>query len=221
MIGNKHHFVIAGASGLIGSSLLEMMLENDAVAKVTCLVRSQMDREHSKLVQKEINFDQISEKDLPKNADATFCCLGTTMRKVKGDKDAYRKVDYEYVVKLAVFSQRAGIPQYHVVSASGANASSRIFYNQLKGRMEGELQKLNKLRSIYIYRPSMLLGDRNEIRYAEMAGKFIMKAFSFLIPKSNKAIHDAQVAYSMLHNALSPKKGTHIISNKEMIEKSN
>ena len=202
---------------MVGGSLLEMLLNNPATGKVTALVRSPLDQKHPKLSEKQINFNDFTEKELPQNADATFCCIGTTMRKA-GDKETYRTIDYEYVVKLAVYSQRAGISQYHVISAAGADSSSRIFYNQLKGRMEEELQKLKKLHSVYVYRPSLLLGAREEFRMGERIGTVLMKTFSFLIPTKHKAIHDAQVAYSMLHHALHPKKGFHVISNKDMHE---
>ena len=217
MIGNKRHYIIVGATGLVGSSLLEMLLNHQQTGKVTALSRRSIDREHPKLEEKIIDFNKFTEKDLPGTADAVFCCLGTTIRKA-GDKATFRMIDYEYVVKLAVFTQRARIGQFHVISAAGANARSRIFYNQVKGRMENEVQKLSKLHSIYIYRPSMLLGNRNEFRLGESVGKAVMKVFDFLIPKRAKAIHDAQVAYSMLHHSLKPKKGVQTISNKEMLE---
>ncbi len=215
MIGNKQHYILAGATGLIGSSLLDMLLNNDEVGKVTVFTRRPLERSHAKLSEKQVDFETLSEKDFPKNVDATFCCLGTTM-KTAGSRDAFVKVDYEYVVKLAVFSQRSGVAQFHVVSAKGANIDSKIFYNKVKGRMENELQKLGKIRSIYVYQPSMLLGNRAEFRFGETVGKIAMKAFSFVIPKSYKAIHDAQVAYAMLHHALNPTKGVHKVDNAEM-----
>lgn len=215
MVGNKQHFLIAGASGLIGSKLLDMLLNHAEVGKVTVLVRTPLKREHRKLQQRQIDFDTFTEKEIAPNTDAVFCCLGTTIANA-GSRDAFRKVDYEYVVKLAVYTQRAKVQQLHVISAAGASSKSRIFYNQVKGRMENEVTKLNKLRSIYIYRPSLLLGNRDEFRLGETIGKIFMKAFSLFIPKSRKAIHDVQVAHSMVVNAMKPSKGTHIVDNKAM-----
>lgn len=217
MIGNKHHFIIAGATGLIGSALLNMLLENEQVGKVTILVRGPIEKAHPKLQIVEVNFDTMTERMFAPNVDAIFCCLGTTMAQA-GGKAAFRKVDYEYVVKLAVFAQRQKITQFHVVSAAGAKATSFIFYNKVKGRMELEVKKLDKIRSIYFYRPSMLLGDRTEFRLAESMSKVVMKGLNFLIPKSAKAIYDGEVALGMLTNALAPKKGVFVVSNKEMIE---
>ncbi|GAB5538244.1 MAG: oxidoreductase [Salibacteraceae bacterium] len=216
MIGNKKHFLIAGATGLVGSAVMEELLANDEVGKVTILVRRPIDIDHDKLAIQIVDFDDLKERAISPNVDAVMCCLGTTMAQA-GGKDAFRRVDYEYVVKLAVFAQRQNIPQFHVVSAAGAKASSKLFYNKVKGRMEQEVQKLNKLRSIYFYRPSMLLGERDGFRLAESVGKVFMKVFAFMIPKAYKAIKDEQVASSMIKNALNPKKGVHIVSNAEML----
>lgn len=217
MIGNKKHFFIAGSTGLVGAALLEQLLNNDDVGKVTILVRRPIDAEHPKLVIKDVDFEDIDEKVIPPNVDAVFCCLGTTMAQA-GGKDAFRRVDYEYVVKLAVFTQRQKISQFHVISAGGASATSKIFYNKVKGRMELEIKKLDKIRSIYIYRPSMLLGKRDQFRFGESMGKVFMMALSFIIPKAYKAIRDEQVAASMVQHAMNPKKSVFIIGNKSMIE---
>lgn len=216
MIGNKYHFVVAGSTGLVGKALVEMLLSNDNVGKVTTLSRSALDIEHSKLNQCLVDFELISEKDIAPNVDAVLCCLGTTMAQA-GGKDAFRRVDYEYPVKLAIFAQRQKVGQFHVISASGANPNSKVFYSKVKGRMEMEIKKLDKLRSIYFYRPSLLLGNRKEFRFGESLGKVLMVAFGFLLPKSIKAVHASQVSYAMLSNALNPKKGIHIINNASII----
>lgn len=217
MIGNKKHFLIAGATGLVGSALMEQLLLNEEVGKVTIMVRRPVNADHKKLQIKEVDFETINESVIPPNVDALFCCLGTTMAQA-GGKDAFRRVDYEYVVKLAVFAQRQKIPQFHVISASGANEKSKIFYNKVKGRMELEVRKLDKIRSIYIYQPSLLLGNRDQFRFGESLGKILMKTFSFIIPMRHRAIQDEKVAASMVQNALSPKKGQHIIGNSEMLD---
>lgn len=217
MIGNKKHFVVAGATGLIGTSLVEQLVANDEVAKITLLVRKPTGVSNPKLSEKMIDFDLFSEKDLPQNVDAVFCCLGTTLKRA-GSKEAFKRVDFDYVVKLAVFTQRQKIPQYHVISAAGANPTGTVFYSRVKGNMQLELQKLDKLKSIFVYQPSMLLGDRDEFRFLESVGKFFMKAFGFLIPKSSKAIYDWQVAKSMIHFAMKPQKGYNEISNAAMLE---
>ena len=217
MIGNKKHFLVAGATGLIGTSLVEQLILSDDVAKVSSLVRKPSGASNPKLNEVVVDFDLISEKELPKNVDATFCCLGTTMKNA-GNKEGFKRVDFDYVVKLAVFSQRVGIPQFHVISAAGSNPKATIYYNRVKGMMESELKKLTKIRSIYIYKPSMLLGERDEFRLLETIGKVVMKSLDFLIPKPSKAIYDWQVSKSMIHFAFKPQKGLNEINNQTMLE---
>jgi uncharacterized protein YbjT (DUF2867 family) len=217
MIGNKKHFLVAGATGLVGSTLVEMLLSNETVGKVTVLVRRATSFESEKLEERMIDFDSFTEREIAPSVDAIFCCLGTTMAQA-GGKDAFRRVDYEYPVKLAVFAQRQNIQQFHVISSSGASPTSKIFYSKVKGRMELEIKKLDKIRSIYIYRPSMLLGDRTEFRFGESLGKFFMKALSFMLPNSIKAVHANEVSYTMVNNALSPQKGVHVVSNSEILQ---
>jgi uncharacterized protein YbjT (DUF2867 family) len=215
VIGNKKHYLIAGASGLVGQQLLQLLLDDPETGKVSSFVRRSSGVAHAKLNEININWDTFTEKDIPPQVDATFCCLGTTMKKA-GSKDAFKTVDFDYVLKLAVFSQRKNIPQFHVVSAAGADKDSRIFYNRVKGNMEQELEKLKKFKSVYVYRPSMLLGDREEFRLGETLGKIAMKAVSFLTPKSYKAIYDVQVAMNMLHHSKQAKKGYHVVDNAAM-----
>ncbi|MDP4663818.1 MAG: NAD(P)H-binding protein [Salibacteraceae bacterium] len=216
MIGNKKHFLVAGATGLVGTSLVEQLLLNPEVAKITLLVRKPTGVSNPKLTEKIIDFDTFSENALAQNVDAVFCCLGTTLRKA-GGKEAFKRVDFDYVLKLAVYTQRQNIAQFHVISAKGSNQKATVFYNRVKGHMESELVKLDKIKSIYIYRPSLLLGDRGEFRFGEVVGTFFMKALSFIIPDSTKAIKDHQVAKNMLSNAMNPKKGVHYVENAEMI----
>ena len=217
MIGNKKHYLIAGATGLIGKQLLQLLLDDPDTGKVTSLVRSETSNEHKKLAEKVIDWDNLTEKDLPISVDATFCCLGTTMKKAR-TKEAFKKVDFDYVLKLAVFSQRTNVSQFHVVSAAGSNPKAIIYYSRVKGNMEDELHKLKKFKSIYIYKPSMLLGDREEFRFGETLGKIAMRLVSFMTPTSSKAIYDIQVAMSMLHFAKNPQKGIHEVSNAQMHE---
>jgi uncharacterized protein YbjT (DUF2867 family) len=220
VIGNKQHYLIAGASGLVGKQLLQLLLDHPETGKVTSLVRKPSGIEHKKLAEKVIDWDNFTERDLPISVDVTFCCLGTTMRKA-GGKAAFKMVDFDYVLKLAVFSQRIKSTQFHVISAAGASSKSLFYYNRVKGNMEAELHKLDKLKSIYIYRPSMLLGDREEFRFGEIMGKIFMRLFHFLTPISAKAIYDVQVALSMLHFAEKGEKGIHEVSNAEMHELTN
>ena len=126
--------LIAGATGLVGSYLLRMLLQSDRYSKVIAVVRKPIEIKDTKLEQKVIDFDKLAVTP-GLTADDIFCCLGTTMKKA-GSKEKFYKVDYTYVVELAKVTSRQFASQFLVVSAMGTDKNSRFFYNRVKGEME-------------------------------------------------------------------------------------
>ncbi|MBT8326568.1 MAG: NAD(P)H-binding protein, partial [Bacteroidia bacterium] len=169
--------IIAGSTGEVGKNVLLQLLDKDLFHEVTSLTRRKSLIEHGKLNNQHIDFDAI-EKLAPINADALFCCLGTTIKKA-GSKEQFRKVDFKYVVDLASWAKKAGVQQFHVVSAMGANSKSGVFYNRTKGEMEEALIQF-KFDSTYIYRPSLLDSDRDEKRIGERIGILVFRMLKFL-----------------------------------------
>jgi len=74
--------------------------------------------------------------------------------------------------------------------------------------MTEEALKQIGFKQLVILRPSLLLGERTEMRIAEKVSGFMMKALNFLIPDNYKAIRAEKVADSMLKMAM--KSGVHI-----------
>lgn len=98
--------------------------------------------------------------------DVIFCCIGTTMKKMQGDKEAYRKIDYDIAVNAAQLGKANGCEKFALVSAVGADSKSRNFYLKLKGETE-EAVEASGIESVYILRPSLLMGNRKEFRFGE------------------------------------------------------
>lgn len=197
---------IAGATGLVGSHLLPLLLEADRYGKVVAVTRKPLP-EHPKLQQ--VTFD-MGDADAysPYRVDDVYCCLGTTIAKA-GSKENFRKVDFDYPHQLAKALLANGASQYMLVSALGANASSSIFYNRVKGEIEQAIIETG-FSAVHIFRPSLLLGDRKEKRGGEDAAKLVYKIFGFLIPEKYKGIHAAKVARAMIDNASADVTGVHI-----------
>lgn len=194
--------LIAGASGLIGSLLLPLLLASDRYAKVVVVTRRPLPQVHPKLEQRVLDFDELEEYSMGLIADDVYCCLGTTMRQA-GSKEAFYRVDYLYVVKLAALTARNFASQLLVVSAMGADLESRIYYNQVKGEMEAAVRQ-TPFRAIHFFRPSLLLGDRPEKRLGEQLGSFLLRVLNPLLlgPLRNyRAIPAAAVARAMLRAA--------------------
>lgn len=208
--------VLIGVTGLIGNYLLEELLADDHFDHVRVLVRRPYALTHPKLEKVLVDFNDGDSILVALNdCEVAFCTVGTTQAKVKGDKTAYRKVDYDIPVNLARFCKMTGCEKFILVSAVGANEKSGNFYLQLKGEVETAV-KAQGLTSVHIMRPSMLLGDRKENRTGEKIAKAIMQTFSFLVPSKYKAIHGRDVAKAMVRAAKYEKNGYFIYEYKNM-----
>ena len=204
--------LIAGGTGLIGKELLQMLLKDDHYTSVHLLLRKPIKLKHAKLTQFVVDFDRLSDYPDAFAVDDVFCCLGTTMKKA-GTKEAFRKVDYDFPLAIAQHSLKAGAKQYLIVTAMGSDANSRIFYNKVKGEIERELRSL-PFESLLIFRPSLLLGDRNEKRVGEDIGKIIMKLIPYIGPlKKYKPILGRQVAIAMQKQAKQTHKGVEVFES--------
>lgn len=198
---------IIGATGLIGGHLLNELLNDPFFDTVRLLIRRPINIDHPKLEKKIVDFnDSDSLLVALSNSDVIFCSVGTTQKKVKGDKEAYRKIDFDIPVKLARFSKMVGCEKFILVSSVGANSKSNNFYLKLKGEVEDEVKNIG-LRSLHILRPSFLLGARKEFRIGEAIGKPFMRLFSFAIPAKYKPIHAKDVAKAMAAIGKTDKEG--------------
>ena len=188
---------IAGATGLIGSYLLDELLNDPFFDTIRILIRKPFEITHPKLEKKIVDFnDSDSILVALSNSNVVFCSIGTTQKKVKGDKEAYRKIDFDIPVTLARFSKMVGCENFILVSSVGANSKGGNFYIKLKGEVEDAVKMIG-LKSLHIMRPSFLLGERKEFRIGEVIGKVFMKLFSFVIPTKYKAIEAKDVARAM------------------------
>ena len=209
---------IAGATGLIGSYLLKELLDDAYFDTVRVLVRRPFGFNHPKLEKKIIDFnDSDSLLVALSNSDVVFCSIGTTQKKVKGDKEAYREIDFDIPVKLARFSKMVGCEKFVLVSSIGANSKSNNFYVKLKGEVEDEVKRMG-LGSLHIMRPSFLLGERKEFRIGEVIGKPLMQAFSFIIPAKYKAIRAKDVAKAMATIAKKDNEGIFVYEYDQIIQ---
>lgn len=211
--------VVLGATGLIGQHLVQELLQNEFFSKVRILVRRPLTLKHPKADVQVVNFND--EKDIAARidiGDVIFCCIGTTRKKVKGNKTAYRKVDYDIPIITARLGVQHGFNQFLMVSAIGANPVAANFYLQLKGCIEEDVTAL-PFESIHIFRPSVLLGKREEFRLGESIGKAVVNAISFLLIggwRKYKPIHAAEVAKAMVAAANKEVAGVHMYEYDEM-----
>ncbi len=213
----KKNALIAGATGLVGNELMQQLIADPAYDRIIILVRKKTTNEHPKLIQQLVDFEQI-EKTVPVlPVDEVYCALGTTIKKA-GSQQAFRKVDLDYVLGLGKFCEKNKINKLLIVSAMGANASSGIFYNRVKGEMEAGIKALT-IPCKFIFRPSLLMGKRAEFRSGERVAQSVMGALGLLFfggLKKYKPVWAKDVAAAMIRTARTRMDDFCVIESGEM-----
>jgi uncharacterized protein YbjT (DUF2867 family) len=207
---------IIGATGLIGSYLLKYLQDDDDFKTIRVFVRRPVVFNHPKIKVLVIDFtDEEAFKAGIVGCDAVFCAIGTTNKKVKGDKTAYRKVDYDIPVKAANFCVETGCHHFLLVSSVGANSMAANFYLKLKGEVENKVESIG-IPIVSIFQPSMLLGKRQESRPLETVTQMVIKPLSFLFPSLYRPIAAKDVAKAMIAASKQDKPGFRIYHYREM-----
>ncbi|MCD4769341.1 MAG: NAD(P)H-binding protein [Bacteroidales bacterium] len=196
---NNRTVVVFGATGLVGSYLLEELVKNIKYSAIKVFTRKTLTIEHIKIIEHIVDIENIdSYKDEIRGNDL-FICLGTTYRKA-GSVKRVEEIDRDLPFAIGEMSLKKGIERIAVVSAVGANKKSRSYYNRIKGEMEQKIIDLGFTRTV-IVRPSLLLGKREEFRLMESTGKLFMKLLSFVLTgrlKKYRAVHGRNVASAMI-----------------------
>ncbi|MBY9079968.1 NAD(P)H-binding protein [Paenibacillus sp. HN-1] len=206
--------MVLGATGLVGREVTGELLRG-GWREVRTLTRRPLDVENGRLSQHLIDWERLDEYGgLFEGVDALFCCLGTTIKQA-GSQANFERVDLEYPLKAAKLAHRAGVKQLLVVSAMGANPRSRQFYSRTKGRMEEGLSQ-SGIPGVHLFRPSLLLGERDEFRRGERAAAFLMTRLEFLMVgrvAKYRAVKGSAVARAMVHIADASLPGIHVYPN--------
>ncbi len=203
--------LVLGASGLVGGHLLELLLDDDAWHRVIAPGRRPLDTEHAKLEAPVVDFERLGDHRDLFAVDDVFCCLGTTIKKA-GSQDAFRQVDFVYPFEAARLAAEHNAKQYLLVSAIGARRTAHSFYSRVKGEIEDAIARL-PFESYHVLRPSLLLGDRDEVRVAERLAIGFSQALLFLMIgplQRYRPIHARQVAQALVNIAQAESAGHHV-----------
>jgi uncharacterized protein YbjT (DUF2867 family) len=206
--------LVIGATGLVGIEIVRLLCDQPEYKQVHILTRRPVEVDHSKVTQHINNLENLKDLMLDIQIDDAFCALGTTI-KTAGSKESFYKIDHDLVVTFAKKAQEMGATGFFVVSSMGADSNASLFYNKVKGQMEESVKKLN-FKCLGIFRPSLLLGDRQEKRAGEKFAGFLATTFQFLIPDKYKAIHVRQVAKKMVQVALDGKEGYNLLESDQL-----
>lgn len=165
-----------------------------------------------------VDFEDLDAHASAFRADQLFVCLGTTLKKA-GSREAFRRVDHDYVLACARLAAREGARDLFLVSSTGADSSSRIFYSRVKGEAEEAVSSL-PFRSVYVFRPSVLTGQREEVRFGERLGIALGSLLAPLMVgplRRYRPVAAASVAGAMAAASRSPEPGRHVVES-EAIE---
>ncbi|KJJ96045.1 nucleoside-diphosphate sugar epimerase [Pseudomonas sp. 21] len=208
MYSKPTNILLAGATGLTGEHLLDRMLNEPTVKRVIAPARRKL-AEHPRL---DNPIGPLAEliPHLVQPVDTVFCCLGTTLKEA-GSEEAFRSVDYDLPLALGERGLALGARHYIVVSALGADSKSSIFYSRVKGELEDALRQQG-WQQLTIARPSLLLGQREEIRLAEL----LAAPFSRILPGKLHGIEAIALARALWRLALETGKGTRVVESDEL-----
>lgn len=210
----NHSCFVLGASGETGQVLLKELIQRNIFSKITLIGRRKLDlkdQSHDHVVQEVVDFEKLDEFSAAfQGHDAGFCCLGTT--RAKAGAEGFVRVDHDYVLKSAELAKAGGCSQFHLESSRGADKSSSFLYLQTKGQVEADIEALGFDR-FAIYRPGVLLVEREESRPGEFLARQFFKVFSPIMP--SMSVHVQTVAAAMVSNTvLRPDSRTEILENK-------
>ena len=200
--------IVVGATGLVGSKLLHVLLADADYRQVHVLARRPLSRTDSRLREHLVDFTRLATFDWP-TADDVYCCLGTTLA-IAGSREAFREVDYDYPLAVARGALDHGARQFLFVSAMGADARSSVFYSQVKGELETAAAALG-FHAAIAFRPSLLAGNRAEQRFGERMALMVLQPVRRLVPRKYRPVADRQVARAMVAYAKRGLAGFHIV----------
>lgn len=209
--------VVIGATGLVGSECLNVLLQSEAYTEVVSLSRKPIAKEDAKHTNFIVDFDHLEDYKGLFQCDDLFLCLGTTIKSA-GSKDNFLKIDHGYNVLSAQLAKAQGAKQCILISAVGADENAMLFYNKVKGLIEGDIEKLN-FWAFHILQPSILLGERTESRWLEKIGQSLGSVLnkmgdSYLGPY--QPVPAEKVAVFMLEVAQGTKGGKFMYSSDQI-----
>jgi uncharacterized protein YbjT (DUF2867 family) len=213
-MSTQRHIAIAGASGLVGHSILLNALDDPSVEEVHVLCRNPVKVSHSKIVEHLVDFQLIPP--LPAISEV-YLAVGTTMRQA-GSRAAFKAVDFDINMAAAQAAIDAGAQRIGLVSAMAADPKSLMFYNRVKGELEDALSALSP-QTLVIARPSLLLGDREilgqEPRVSETLTMYAGRLLGSIVPPNYRPIQAQKVAKALLRH-VPQDQGKIILSSGEM-----
>ena len=202
--------LLAGASGFVGTHVLDALLHAPEVTRVFAVTRRPLGREHSRLANRIVQFDHLERQLAGLKCQAAFCCLGARLADRAGaEEQAVRRVDFGYTLAFARAAKAAGATRFVVVSAAGADVAAKSTYLRAKGELEQALSGLG-FAALEILQPAMVLGWPPEMRAADLVRRAAMPLLNpFLVGERmvRRGIPVATLAAAMVGTLRAGRRG--------------
>ncbi|MDE0791814.1 MAG: NAD(P)H-binding protein [Flavobacteriales bacterium] len=209
--------VLFGGTGLTGSCLLDLLIKDSRFDSLIVVSRKSLTIKHKKISNRIIDFSNAKEiEDCIVRDSIVFSCIGTTQSQVKGDKEKYKEIDFDITLNIAHACKKLNAKKFLFISSAGADSLSSNFYLKLKGEIEETVINVNN-NTLFIFKPSLLIGQRKERRFFEGIGQILMPLFSYILSPSVKAVKASTVASAMMNFSKSNLIGVNTIENKEIL----
>jgi uncharacterized protein YbjT (DUF2867 family) len=213
--------VIAGATGEVGKRLVEKLIARNPNHAIHALVRAHSPLFDDRVQQHIVSYDELDTFKLPSGIYMAYSCLGTTI-KTAGSQEKFKQVDHGLTLKFANWAHQHGCQNFACISAVGANKTSQNFYLSVKGQTEHDLTQIG-FRNLWLIRPSLLLGQRDEFRLGEYLGALLSKMITPFIQGSlskYRPVQMLQVAQTMatLMDRQDEKEGCYVIEGNALFK---
>lgn len=209
--------MLVGATGLVGSHVLRQLLEDPRCDAVVAPTRRPVGITDPALVNPVVDFAQLPAEADWWAVDAVICALGTTIKQA-GSKEAFARVDHDAPLAVARLARAQGAHVFALNSAMGADPGSRIFYNQVKGRLEQDLRELG-YPSLTLVRPGLIGGERAERRTGEHLASLVLSVLGPVLPRAWRINPAELIAAALVEAALAPRPGVNIVRSAELVER--
>lgn len=205
-----------GSSGLVGSTCYSKLLLEKTPPEIVTFSRRRLKLHGGQERVSDLKDIEALMVDL--EADTAFCSVGTTIKKAKS-RSAFEEVDLNLPLRFAVAAKNHGVKNFHLLTALGADSSSKQYYLRIKGVLELEIKSLG-FQSLHIYRPSLLLGHREEFRLGEELATGIYRRFQAFYPKAldkYRPIEVEKLSRFIIRKLWENEPGVHIWENQDML----
>jgi uncharacterized protein YbjT (DUF2867 family) len=211
--------VLVGATGLIGRAVMAEAVGRQDIHLVAVARREVPLPKGARMEMLLSETGHWPDAIAAGRPDVVVIALGTTIKAVGGDRQAFRAVDHDLVLECAAAAKAAGARQLIVVSSVGAQFSSKNFYLSVKGEVEDKLAKLHFDR-LDVIQPGLLRGKRDGApRPAERIGMILSPLADLLMLgglRKYRSAKDSNIARVILTLAGAKQRGRHIHQHDEM-----